>query len=173
VSMNPEPQDFGRLRRLLVVKRHERPPPGYFHHFSSHVIARIQAGETAEDHAGILGQIPWLQWLWSAFDQKPALVGSFGIAVCSLLVWGVAFSDPSSATMEMRDFSATRLSALAQVPEHAIGLQVADRSEPERAFVPGLSSTNVGILPQSSRASLFNKLEPVHALPAAWRIPGN
>src|SRR5438067_12240806 len=96
--MIPETENFEQLRRLLALKRHEQPPPGYFNNFSAQVIARIKAGEQAEDSFGI-GQwfwgSAWLQRLWSAIETKPALAGAFGVLVCGLLLSGVIYSDSS------------------------------------------------------------------------------
>jgi len=47
MSMSSEPENFEALRRLLVIKRHEQPPPGYFNDFSRQVISRIRADEAA------------------------------------------------------------------------------------------------------------------------------
>ena len=96
MSMSPETENFDQLRRLLAFKRHEQPPPGYFNHFSSQVIARIEAGERADDPVGILRFIwegVWLQRLWDAMEAKPALAGVFGAAVCGFLVAGVIYTD--------------------------------------------------------------------------------
>ena len=43
--MPPSPEDFESLRRLLALKRHEKPPPGFFEDFSARVMARIEAEE--------------------------------------------------------------------------------------------------------------------------------
>jgi hypothetical protein len=94
--MSPETENFDQLRRLLALKRHEQPPPGYFHHFSSQVIARIEAGERADDPVGLVRFIwegVWLQRLWDAIESKPALAGVFGAAVCGFLVAGVIYTD--------------------------------------------------------------------------------
>ena len=73
MSMYPDSENFDQLRRLLAVKRHEQPPPGYFHNFSRQVIARIRAGERAEPAnawARLFWDAPWLQRLWAAFAPR-------------------------------------------------------------------------------------------------------
>src|SRR5215467_7319885 len=93
--MNPEQENFAELRRLLVIKRYEQPPPRFFNDFSRQVIARIRAGERAEESiVERLGwEAPWLRRIWSAFENKPLLAGAFGVAVCSLLVSGIIYSE--------------------------------------------------------------------------------
>ncbi len=90
--MNPEQDNFADLRRLLALKRHEQPPPGYFDQFSSRVIARIQAGERLED-ASLLDRLPWLERLWRALETKPVFAGAFGVTVCGLLASGLIMTD--------------------------------------------------------------------------------
>src|SRR5262245_34278820 len=94
--MSPETENFESLRRLLALKRHEQPPPGYFNNFSRQVIVRIQAGERGDDAIGFgrwLLEGVWLQRFWNAFETKPALAGAFGVMVCGLLLSGVIYSD--------------------------------------------------------------------------------
>jgi hypothetical protein len=50
--MNETEQNFEELKKLLTIKRHEVPPPGYFNHFSGQVISRIRAGEAGGSHWG-------------------------------------------------------------------------------------------------------------------------
>jgi hypothetical protein len=93
--MSQDNQEFESLRRLLALKRHEQPPPGYFNDFSSQVIARIRAGERVDEGGfdRMFWEAPWLQRLWAAIETKPIMAGAFGAAVCALLVGGVLYSD--------------------------------------------------------------------------------
>ena len=98
MSMYPDPENFDQLRRLLALKRHEEPPPGYFHHFSGQVIARICAGEHADTAWGLLWDAPWPQRLWAALEARPVLAGSVGVACCALLLTSVVLFDGNTDT---------------------------------------------------------------------------
>ena len=80
--MSENEQDFDALRRLLALKRHEIPPPGYFENFSSQVVARIRAGDTAADLPLLLR---FLQW----FERRPALPVTFASSLCLVLLYGI------------------------------------------------------------------------------------
>ncbi len=88
---NPESQEFEQLRRLLALKRHEEPPPGYFHHFSREVTVRIKAGETGETKAR-----NWAERIWAMLETKPAFAGAFGASICAVLVSGLLNSEDST-----------------------------------------------------------------------------
>jgi hypothetical protein len=97
--MSPVPDDFEQLRRLLALKRHEQPPPGYFHGFSRQVIVRIQAGDLgapAQASVWSLSGGSFLQRIWATFDARPVLAGAFGVAVCGFFLVGALMSDNTS-----------------------------------------------------------------------------
>jgi hypothetical protein len=97
--MSPIPDEFEQLRRLLALKRHEQPPPGYFHHFSRQVIVRIQAGELCDGAEASLWSFSggsFLQRIWATLDARPALAGAFGVAVCGFFVVGAVLSDATA-----------------------------------------------------------------------------
>src|SRR5205823_15124837 len=99
ISMYPDSENFDQLRRLLVLKRHEQPPPGYFHHFSGRVMARIEAGERAEDSSSLerfLWEAPWLQRFWTALEAKPVFAGALGVAACAMILAGIIYSLPET-----------------------------------------------------------------------------
>jgi hypothetical protein len=92
--MSNEQDDFKQLRRLLALKRHEQPPPGYFNHFSRNVIAGIRAGPSSRRSA----ELPWFRRIWEALESKPVVAGVFGSAVCGLLLVGLVFSEQPEGT---------------------------------------------------------------------------
>ena len=97
--MHPDPENFDPLARLLALKRHEQPPPGYFHSFSRQVIARIEAGERGQDGSAFdrFWEAAWLQRLWAALEAKPIVAGAVGVAACLILLVGVIYSGTEPA----------------------------------------------------------------------------
>ena len=83
--MNPSPEPFDRLGKLLALKRHEPPPPGYFNHFSDKIIARIEA-------EGLCTQVSWWRRLFPQWDAKPVLACAYGLVITGLLAIGVGVS---------------------------------------------------------------------------------
>ncbi|HXB59329.1 MAG TPA: hypothetical protein VNU95_07180 [Candidatus Acidoferrales bacterium] len=80
--MSDNEQDFEALRRLLALKRHEVPPPGFFGDFSSYVVARIRAREAA-------ARMPWFLKLLQAFESRPAYPVGLASSLCMLLLFGI------------------------------------------------------------------------------------
>jgi hypothetical protein len=92
--MSDTNENFDELRRLLKMKRHEAPPPGYFNNFSSEVLARIREGE-ANPHK-LLGRVEensFLMNLLRLFQAKPGIIGGFATSLCLLLLIGVVMAD--------------------------------------------------------------------------------
>jgi hypothetical protein len=73
------------LGKLLALKRHEPPPPGYFDHFSDKIIARIEA-------AGLSSRATWWQRLFPQWEAKPVLACAYGLVITGLLAIGVGVS---------------------------------------------------------------------------------
>lgn len=158
--MNPDSQNFDSLRRLLALKRHEQPPPGYFNRFSRDVMARIKAGETGGEGSF---ELPFLRRLFALFDMKPVFAGAFGMAMCALLISGVIAQDKQAAPAD------------GPAVAEGNGLVVANpdvNSTPQRAdaYFAEQSSTN-----PVAPSKLFERLE--NQLPAqiqvGWVRPGN
>jgi hypothetical protein len=80
--MSENENDFEALRRLLTLKRHEVPPPGYFENFSDSVIARIQLGEEARE-------LPWYLRFLQVFETRPAYPVAAASSLCMVLLFGI------------------------------------------------------------------------------------
>src|SRR5215471_8421894 len=96
--MKENEQQFDDLQRLLKLKRHEVPPPGYFNRFSGDVISRIRADErhaSGELASRLEASAPWLVKLLRIFEAKPGIVGGFATSLCVLLLLGVVFAEYS------------------------------------------------------------------------------
>jgi hypothetical protein len=159
MSMSPENENFQQLRRLLALKRHETPPPGYFDRFSAQVSARIRAGEGAVE-TGWLAPFGWFQRLWGVFETRPVLAGAFGAAVSALVVWGAVTSEVIDANTQ----------SLAEAIPGQLSLAPRRMSSTPpllgQASLASFSSTN-GITTQSG-ASLFDDIKFV-----SLHVPAN
>ena len=71
LNMEDDPKDFETVRRLMALKRHETPPPGYFRDFSSRVVERIEREEAARPR-------PWWNRLGEFAVWRPAILGANG-----------------------------------------------------------------------------------------------
>jgi hypothetical protein len=166
--MSPIPDDFEQLRRLLALKRHEQPPPGYFHGFSRQVIVRIKAGELGDAAEASLWSFSggsFLQRIWATLDARPVLAGAFGVAVCGFFVVGALLSDNTG----------TATAANNPLPP-AVTAQVSPaweepRSDTEFSSIIGVSLPNY----QPPKNSLFEEIKARQALtsqerPADFRL---
>lgn len=78
--MNTDPEEFESLRKLLALKKYEKPPPGYFDQLPKTIWAKIEAEEAAPS---------WWERVFPAFTLKPSVAYAFGLAVCGALIIGI------------------------------------------------------------------------------------
>lgn len=166
MSMKADQENFEQLRRLLALKKHEQPPPGYFNDFSQQVIMHIRAAGPGEESLG-LETIPWLQRFWATLEHNPLLAGAFGVLVCALLLSGVIFSERAGAPDVNLVDSPQDLAAVTDVStsNHPLLAQPVQTDFSSTAGVPSFES----------RGSLF--ATPSHAEPLArpvmFSVPGD
>lgn len=84
--MKSSPDDFQDLRRLLALKRHEQPPPGYFRHLPDRVLVRIEREEGLSEYS------TWWEWLVKKLDAQPVLAGAYAFAISGLMLLGFKLS---------------------------------------------------------------------------------
>jgi len=81
--MNPESNDFETLRKLIALKRHEQPPPGYFSRLPDKISARLEREE---------GRAGFWENLLAQFTFRPAFVYGFSLAALGALTVSVVYS---------------------------------------------------------------------------------
>ncbi len=161
--MNESENNFESLRRLLALKRHEIPPPGYFNNFPRQVMSRIRAGETAESR-GIAG-LSWLLKFLQVFEAKPAFASAFASSLCLLLLLGIVYAE--------RPDTMLKTTLLASVTQPAVSL--ADATSPVFSPAPaqtGLMVSTNPVLSLEPVASVFGQENPL-AQPVSFSLPSN
>lgn len=122
--------NFGELKKLLKLKQHEVPPPGYFGRFSDSVVSRIQAGETG-------GPQGWLEnfegsWFLRAlqlFQARPGMVGGMATTLCLLLLVGVVMADRPDGASAVSDMTSIQAPSTGGSPmESTVALAPAENS---------------------------------------------
>jgi hypothetical protein len=78
--MKTDPENFEELRKLMALKRHELPPPGYFPRLSDTIMARIERGE---------GRMTFWERISADFTIRPAFAYAFVLAACGALTTSV------------------------------------------------------------------------------------
>jgi hypothetical protein len=141
--MSENEQDFEALRRLLALKRHEVPPPGYFEDFSSNVVARIRAGEAA-------ARMPWFLRFLQAFEARPAYPVAFASSLCMLLLFGIVTveQNPSISPVFADQAGASAFSVAAQGSDSQSLLAIATNS-------PANLSDNTSLFGSSSQPNPY------------------
>lgn len=85
--MEPAPQnpdEFDAVKKLLALKRHEEPPPGYFDRLPGEIRARIAHAQANPE--------PWWRRWTEAWDLSPALATSYAAVAVVVVLGGVWFS---------------------------------------------------------------------------------
>jgi hypothetical protein len=89
--MNSDPSDFEDLRKLMALKRHEQPPPGYFNRLPDKIMDRLERGE---------GQLGFWEKFFAAFTFRPALAYGFALASFSALTLSMIYSAKTQETAQ-------------------------------------------------------------------------
>ena len=165
--MSEDANNFEALRRLLALKRHETPPPGYYNHFSSAVIQRIREGremETAVFSGRRFNLAAWLEKLFQVFDTKPVFASGFVGALCLLLFFGIVNADrPNLTAQPLLPVANATAASLAALSPTALS--------PSADQMGIVSSTNPVLSLQAvAPVSTFGQQNPL-AQPVSFPIP--
>ena len=94
--MENENENFDPLKKLLSLKQHELPPPGYFNKLPGEVVSRIRAQRNANNYdamSKLNAEAPWLVRFWQSLEGKPIFAGAFGAAICSVVLAAIFFAE--------------------------------------------------------------------------------
>jgi hypothetical protein len=139
MTMSNAPENFNDLRKLLALKRHEQPPPGYFNHFSDKIIARIEA-------AGLAAQTQWWQRMFTSIEARPILACAYGLLIGGLLVVGMGVSQSAEADYATAPALANPWFTAAPLPVSAprvgdpAAAQLVSQTDPASSVNPVISS---------------------------------
>jgi hypothetical protein len=81
--MNSDAENFEALRKLLALKRHEQPPPGYFPRLPDKIVLRIERGDA---------QLNFWERFVAGYSFRPAFAYSFALAAFGALAFSVVNS---------------------------------------------------------------------------------
>jgi hypothetical protein len=76
-------ENFEALRKIMAVKRHEQPPPGYMHYLPGRIMSRIEHGD---------GQLTFWERISSSFVLRPSLAYAFGLTVCGAVALSAVYT---------------------------------------------------------------------------------
>jgi len=81
--MNSDSNDFEALRKLMALKRHEQPPPGYFNRLPDKITSRLEREG---------GNPTFWEKILDGFTIRPAFAYSFAVAAFGALTFSVITS---------------------------------------------------------------------------------
>jgi hypothetical protein len=158
--MQDQSQEFEELRRLMALKRHETPPPGYFRDFSSRVITGIELEAARASDS-------WLSRLAALLQARPAISASFCTATALVLIAATTLfeGDPQEAASGLprmdQPSSFARLSG-PPAPSSAAGLLFVTNLEPAGlALEVAPRATNQFLTDSLFGSPSFMRVEPV------------
>ena len=169
--MNTPPEnDFAQLRRLLSIKRHEQPPPGYFDNFPGTVLASLRSDRKGRAGMDEPENVPlWIARFVARLQTQPAFAGMVGAGVCALAIAAVLFYEnetktpprmPSLLTEITSETSPAGIMEASDTPFQPVG---ADTT------LPLMASNNLQLAPGTS---LFDTIPPIDTAPVGVRPLG-
>jgi hypothetical protein len=77
--MKDSPENFERLQKLLALKKHEQPPPGFYDGLAGKIMTRVRSGAPAPEEN-------WLFQLWISLVNRPAVSGTLAATIVGLFL---------------------------------------------------------------------------------------
>lgn len=166
--MDIQPENFENLRRLLALKRHEQPPPGYFDELRAGILDRLQAGDVRRETTAerLRWEVPWLHRFLEALSAKPALTGVFGAAACAVVLSGVLYAERLNMPALAQDDAASPVMLSSTSPRIPPFTGINGTLAHESLVQPQFDSSTNGIPP-----GLFGQTVPAMQVGDRHRFP--
>ncbi len=157
--MDQPQENFDALRKLMALKRHETPPPGYFDHLPRRISTRLRAGE---------GDLNFWESIVARLRLNASVAYAFSLTACGALAMTIIYAarvEAARADSQPRDLAvswtardATALASEAAAPA---------RYDRQNAFRAG--ETNPAS-PAFQLPSLFARPMQPATLPTAYEV---
>lgn len=95
--MENRPDEFDSLRRLLTLKRHEAPPPGFFERLPGQIMARIER-QPSSRWEQVLDRLLEISWFQKAASGAMALIVG-GLLLLAIVQPSSNSVSPAGATL--------------------------------------------------------------------------
>ena len=167
--MHQPQEQFESVRRVLIIKRYEAPPPGYFNHFADKIVARIESENLVIENS-------WWRRFLNGFDAKPIVASAYTVGLGGLLLVGLSLvrvydqdrtEDPTSPSSWAGTGGA--------VPFDSLQTRAGSEPEPMRAQIGFASSVNP-VISSEVPAGMFSTPSMNHFglryQPASFSISG-
>lgn len=106
--MYPPEDAEKRLVRLLSLKRHELPPPGFFDQLPSRILVSLRAGTEIAEQS-------WWEKVWQTVVQQPMVGLSYATLGVGAVLFGISVLETALDVRDVRDRS-TPLQGALQAP---------------------------------------------------------
>ena len=141
--------EFEKLQRLIVLKRHEQPPPGYFDRFADRVMARLEAEGARQNPTW------WQQW-WEALTAPPAAVLSAAALVLGIGTLGLLLLQSLELESDGSLMAGRSSVAVGSAPTAAITPVAALKGSPPTMVATAPVSSFSPVLGEGAPPFLFN-----------------
>jgi hypothetical protein len=160
--MNPEQENFDALRKLLALKRHEIPPPGYFDHLPRRISTRLHANE---------GSLSLWESLVDWFHLNASMAYAFSLTACGALAVSIIYGarvEGARADAQPRDLAVSWLGRGAD----ALASEASAPAHRDWHTVNWVANTNPAS-PSYELPSLFARPMQPAAIPTAYEAFSN
>jgi len=150
-----------RLLRLLALKRHELPPPGFFDQLPSRILVSLRAGSE-------ISELSWWERAWQTVVQQPMVGLSYATLGVGAVLFGISVLETA---LDVQDRTPAPLQGALHAPtgnlvvgptSHFNGTVIYRVAEPAGSMIWVQPAPNISAL------SPFSKVEGFEVVPVTY-----